>query len=260
MKLKMKLIGQSFFKKFLCLPVFIIALAATAQESPAQPEMPAPPPAATVPQEASNSRSPFYPTTMYVTLGAIGILNAMDVPTSAPSPILFTPGFAAGWDVYRDFFTISVEGRLSFFMSPYIWDGENALPGEYENRTAFVTALILDIPVLYTQEFGNHTIHAGLGFAFVPRFSSLAWNVKPEASGASGTAAGDVEEISTWFYQKARILYPEIVFAWDYYLSNGWRAGFDVRAYIPFGNGAAADEHPLNGGMLSIAVKIVLPF
>jgi hypothetical protein len=200
-----------------------------------------------------------FPDTMYATLGVVGILNTMDVTTSAPSPVLFSPGFAAGWDVWRDFFSISVEGRLSVFMTHYLWDGRAALPAEIEHRTAFVTAFALDIPALYNQEFGSHAIHAGAGVALVPRFSFLAWNVKPSDSGASGSAEGDVAAIGKWFSQKGRFVYAELVFGWDYALNNGWRAGFDMRFYFPFGNGANAENNPVDGGMLSLAVRICLP-
>jgi hypothetical protein len=207
----------------------------------------------------SGIKDALLPDTMYVTLGAIGILNTMDVGTSAPSPILFSPGFAAGWDIWRGAFSISAEGRLSFFMSYYLWDGKAALPAEIEHRTAFVTTLLLDIPVLYSQEFGSHAIYAGAGVALSPRFCFLAWNVKPLDSGATGSAEGDVKEISTWFYEEGRFAYAELVLGWDYALNNGWRAGFDLRIYFPFGNGANAQNNPLDGGMLSLAVKICLP-
>jgi hypothetical protein len=208
---------------------------------------------------AGKPRGPFMPDTMYLTLGPVGILNTADAVTSAPSPILFTPGFAAGWNVYENFFSISVEGRLSFFMNHYLWDGQNALPAEIEHRTAFVTTILLDIPVLYTQEFGPHAIHAGLGLAFAFRLSFLAWNVKPSDSGASGDAAGDVGLIGAWFYQKGRFIYPELVLGWDCAIGNGWRAGIDARVYFPLGNGANAAANPLDGGMASLAVRICLP-
>jgi hypothetical protein len=204
-------------------------------------------------------RSPLAPDTMYLTLGAVGILNTMDASTSAPSPILFTPGFAAGWNIVGHSFSLSVEGRFSFFMSYYLWDGENALPAEVEQRTAFVTTMLLDIPVLFNLEFGRHAIHAGPGIAFAPRLSFLAWNVKPSDSGASGDAGGDVERISAWFYEKARFIYPEFAFGWDYALESGWRAGVDLRVYFPLANGANAENNPLDGSMASVSVKFCLP-
>jgi hypothetical protein len=210
-------------------------------------------------RKISAQDSPLKPDTMYLTLGAIGILNTMDVAVSAPSPILFTPGFAAGWNIFESFFAISVEGRFSLFMSYYLWDGKNALPAEIEHRTAFVSTMMLDIPVLYNQEFGSHALHAGLGIAFMPRLSFLAWNVKPSDSGASGDAAGDVERIGAWFYDKGRFICPELVFGWDYALENGWRAGAELRVYFPLGNGANAENNPMDGGMMSVSVKICLP-
>jgi hypothetical protein len=204
---------------------------------------------------ADKQSNPFFPHTMYVTLGAIGILNASDPAQSAPSPILFTPGFAAVWKLYSDVVEVDLEGRLSLFMNYYLWHNDNALPAETEHRTAFVTTIMIDIPVIVSYTFGVHTFYVGAGLALAPRLSFLAWNADmyhPEAK-------DEVKKIGTWFWSMGRFLYPEIVLAWDVPLNNGWKTGLDMRLYFPLGNGAAKDKNGLDGGMLSLAVKIVFP-
>jgi hypothetical protein len=235
------------------------ALPETAPGETAPPEIA---PGETAPQEPpvtesvpSKPRNPLLPSTMYVTLGAIGILNAADPTQSAPSPILFTPGFGAGWNVYSGLVGVDVEGRLSFFMNYYLWRNENALPAEIEHLVAFVTSIVLDIPVMVSFKLGPHAFRAGAGIAFVPRLSFLAWN----ADMGHPEAQDEVKEIGSWFFEKARFIYPEIVAGWDTALNNGWRAGLELRAYIPMANGAAVDENALDGGMMSIAVKLIFP-
>ena len=170
----------------------------------------------------------------FVTMGPQLLINTESTTKSAPSPLLFTIG--AGMKI-PDSSQISFEPAITFFSTYYLWDGNNALPAEIENRTASVFAFMCDVPVVYTWKTSKqHQFEIGGGLAILARFAILAGNVSASDTGTSGSASDDVSEINSWFWQNARYLYPEITGSWLYTVSSRLQVGFTPRIYIPFGS------------------------
>ncbi|MGN0739304.1 MAG: hypothetical protein ACI4LX_03945 [Treponema sp.] len=197
-------------------------------------------------EKSSFSVLPYFNTGTQITV------NTASKEKSAPSPVSFLIG---GGAVINFNNLISLEPKLDFWSMYYLYDGENALPAEVEHRTATVLCFMLDIPVGFNFHLGENTFTAGCGLGFLIRLSLLSNGVKQNDSGATGTAQGDTDEISKWFWSNARFLYPEIFVSWDYRITESLRAGIVAKAY--FCIGSLVDGRGLDGTVINIAARFI---
>lgn len=188
----------------------------------------------------------------FFTMGPMGILNTESSTKSAPSPIVFTVGFGIK---IPDDTRISFEPRAVFFTNYYLWDGENALPAEVENRTAIALSMLLDIPVVMTFYKGQHSFEAGTGLALLTRYGILAGGVSSSDTGETGSASGDVDKINNWFWTGAHFLYPEIVMAWNYRINDRLQAGLEQHLYFPLGS--MINGRGLDAMMYTVSARIM---
>ncbi|AEE16261.1 hypothetical protein [Treponema brennaborense] len=236
----------------------------------AQPQVTVQSPAAEASSEAVLPDKTPLPLSFFFTAGVNAMQNTAAKTVSAPSPILFSLGFglqfpAGGW--------VSFEPRVSFFMQYYLWNSivanGSALPAEIENRTAWVPSLLLDVPAVFSINVHRHTFFAGAGIAFLIRYGFLAGNVGSDEYGDSAfpnstqlTAADAVKKINHWFWNDLRFLYPELLFGWNMLLPNGWKAGIEIRGYVPLGNlaaGTVAETGFFDTGIITCAARLTLP-
>lgn len=193
-----------------------------------------------------NARIP-EPGNLVFTLGAIGILNNQQ--SGAPSPVLFSIGAGAQFPVRRN---LSVSPHGHYFGTYYLWDSakSQALPAEVEQRTAYVPAILFDLPLTFDYTVRRSTLHAGGGLSFLIRFAARA------ASVPSGEDS-DILAINRWFWEKARFLYPSLQFSWDYAFANGLSLGLGLKAY--FSAGALIDKAGIDRSMLVLSMRIIPP-
>lgn len=192
----------------------------------------------------------------FLTAGLLGILNTHSGTHSAPSPILFSPGFGADIHLHENLF---LQPRINLFYTYYLWNRNMALPAEVENRTATVPALLLDVPVVCSiAERGTMTAQAGGGLALLARFGILSNGVSAGDKNRdypNRTAKQDVSDINAFFYQDFRWLYPELTGNIMFTLSNGWKVGASGTLYIPLGSIMSGDG--LNSTMLNLCARLV---
>ena len=194
---------------------------------------------------------PDHKPSFFFTMGPLAIINTESSTKSAPTPIVFSTGF--GMKFLEDKM-VAFEPRVSFFTNYYLWDGDNALPAEVENRTAIALSLLFDLPAVVTFHHGENTFEAGSGLGFLARYGILANGVSSSDTGASGSASGDVDKINDWFWSGARYVFPELLGSWTYAVSSRLQAGFEGRVYFPLGslmNGRGFDAM-----MFSLAARI----
>lgn len=189
---------------------------------------------------------------VYLNIGTIITINTESQIKSAPSPVSFTTAIGAIWP--NNAF-VSVQPRLAFFGGYHLWDGENALPAEVENRTTLTLSMIFDIPAAFTFRYAHSSLEAGAGIALLARYGLLAPGVKPSDSGATGTAQGDVEKINNWFWKNCNFLYPEIFAAWQYHVSERLKAGIELRYYLPAGS--LIGGRGLDASMIMVASRFI---
>lgn len=199
-----------------------------------------------------NSKEFWSQVSPFINLGLNITVNTESPLKSAPTPVSFTGGLGAIWP--NNSF-VSFQPRLSFYAMYYLWDGENALPAEIENRTASVLNFMLDLPAAWTFRFKHSQAELGAGLGFLARFSMLSSGVKASDSGASGTAQEDVDKISSWMWNDMHFLYPEIFAAWEYNVTERLKAGLEIRYYLPLGS--LAGGRGLDASILSVATKII---
>lgn len=186
----------------------------------------------------------------YVQIGSQLTVNTAPKEISAPSPLRFLIGGGAVFDFSR---LISLEPRLDFWTMYYLYDGENALPAEIEQRTATVLCFMLDVPVGFHFYAGKNIFTVGCGIGFLSRVAFLSTGVKKDEEGATGTAEGDVQEIVRWFWSGARFLYPEVFTSWEYQISDSLKAGIFLKAY--FCVGSLIDDRGADGMLVSMGAR-----
>lgn len=188
----------------------------------------------------------------YLNLSTQLMINNASKEISAPSPVLFSFG---GGAIIGLTDLITLEPHLDFWTQYYLFNKEDALPAEVEHRTATMLCFMLDIPVGFNFKIGNHTLTPGAGLGFLIRFGLLSNGVKANDKGYSGSAQSDVDKINSWMWNNARFLYPEIFFAWDYKISEKFRAGLVARWYIPVGS--LIDGKGLDASILNLSARFI---
>ena len=200
-------------------------------------------------------------TAFFVTAGPMLLVNADSSTNSAPSPIMFSLG--AGVDFFRNR-AVMFEPRLSCFTNYYLWDGNDAHPAEIENRTALVLAALLDVRLFKAWRRGANRFLLGGGVGVLARYGVLANGVDSGDAGGEtdddgvplSTAGDDVGSISSYLWQSARFLYPELAFCWMRHLAQAnVSAGVDVAFYLPLGS--LASGNALDAALVSLAFKLV---
>lgn len=188
----------------------------------------------------------------FVTLGTAITINTESKLKSAPSPAAFAFSIGAIWP-NKAF--LSFQPRLSFWTGYYLWDGQNALPAEIENRTALALNFMLDIPAAATFRFKHCRIEAGLGLGILARVALMAGGVGEWDTGVSGSAGSDKEKIQEWFWSSARFLYPELFVAWEWNFTKRIAAGLEARYYFPLGS--VMDGRGLDASIISLGAKLI---
>ncbi len=188
----------------------------------------------------------------FANIGVNITLNTESKLKSAPSPTAFTLAFGGIWP-NKAF--LSFQPRLAFWTSYYLWDGNNALPAEVENRTAFVLNFMLDFPAVATFRFQKFQAEAGIGLGVLARAALLANGVSEGDSGTTGSAGGDKSEIQKWFWGNARFLYVEFLGGWQWNFTERIAAGFDLRYYLPIGS--LADGRGLTESIFALSAKLI---
>lgn len=187
------------------------------------------------------------------TMGPILIVNTESNTKSAPSPIAFSCGL--GLKFMPDNF-YSFEPRVSFFTNYYLWDGENALPAEVENRTATALSFLIDLPLVFNiAQNEKHGFELGGGLALLARYGILSNGVESSDSGASGDAGGDVSEINSWFWGDMHYLFPELTGAWNFKVNEKLKAGVESHIYFPLGS--LANGRGLDAMMITFAARLM---
>lgn len=188
----------------------------------------------------------------FVNIGVNITVNTESSLKSAPSPTAFNLSFGGIWP-NKAF--LSFQPRLSFWWSYYLWDGQNALPAEIENRTAFVLNFMMDFPAVTTFRFEKCQLEAGLGLGLLARAALLANGVSDGDTGASGSAGGDKTEIQKYFWSNLRFLHPELFVAWEGKLTERIAAGFEARWYLPLGS--LANGRGMTESIIALSAKLI---
>lgn len=165
-----------------------------------------------------------------------------DKQHSAPSPIVFNPGFGIIWP--NEGF-ISIEPSLNFYYSYYLWYDGRALPAEIENRTSTTLSFMLDIPAVFTLPINTTKLKLDIGASMLMRFGWLS-------NGAN--EAQDVEMINHYFWSQARFLYLSGGITWMVGLPSKTKFGPFAKFYLPLGSLIANEE--LNGMIISAGLKV----
>lgn len=171
-------------------------------------------------------------------------LNMADKSASAPSPILFTPGFGFIWP--NDTF-ISFEPSANFFFSYFLWYDGRALPAEIENRTASTLSVLLDLPVVFALNLEHAKLQLNAGASILMRFGWLS-------QGNDESLKDEVELINDYFWSKARFLYLSGGASWIFSLPSNTQFGPFLNIYAPIGSIFAREG--LNGMIISVGLKI----
>lgn len=189
------------------------------------------------------------PASFFFTIGPVGILNTDR--QSAPSPIIFSPGFGATIPVNR---WLAFSPSVNAFTSYYLWRddpaGGRAYPAEIENRTALVFSFLIDTPAVFYARSGNSTFSFGLGLSLLARIGFLT-------DGVPASEADDVGRINSFFYSGLRFLYPSAQLAYDFALESGIKAGVILKARLPLAS--LMEGRGLDGGIADIAFRISFP-
>ncbi|UTC63857.1 hypothetical protein E4O00_08010 [Treponema sp. OMZ 788] len=138
---------------------------------------------------------------------------------------------------YKGIKMLSIVPSLDFSLFHYGFYSKKAYICEIENRVALTMSFLLDVPFLARFDLKRWTISMGGGLAFFMRFGLLEPGIKPNDSGPEGLKASDeVKEINRYFWQQGRFIYPSLRLKAEYTLESGWKAGVQLKTYLPFSN------------------------
>lgn len=191
---------------------------------------------------------------LFVTFGPMLMVNTDSTARSAPSPVMYAGGIGG------EFFAkhpLTAQTRLSFFTNYYLWDGEMAQPAEVENRTAIALSFLVDLCGQYNWFSGKNQFSLGAGVGILARFGLLCDGVEAtDKNPLTGSEAGDdVGDINGDFFSGMNFLYPEITFAYTREISPKWKAGVEIRGYVPLGS--LVNGNGIDGMLASLALKLV---
>ncbi|UTC65944.1 MULTISPECIES: hypothetical protein [unclassified Treponema] len=138
---------------------------------------------------------------------------------------------------YKGINKLSIVPSLDFSLFHYAFYNKKAYICEIENRTALTMSFLFDVPFLLRFDVKSWTISMGGGLAFFMRFGLLEPGIKPEDVGDSGlNAKSEVKAINKYFWQNGRFIYPSLRFKTEYTLASGWKAGVQLKAFLPLSN------------------------
>ncbi|MCR5605987.1 MAG: hypothetical protein K6F69_04115 [Treponema sp.] len=183
------------------------------------------------------------------------ILNISLDENSAPNPISYSLGVGKIFDINE---TFSIQPRITLFTQYYLWSGEKALPAEIENRTAFTSCSIIDIPINITLLENNtktKSFEAGIGPSFFLRYAFLANGVKSSDSGVSGTAASDIKKINSYFYNNLNYLYTELYFSLNYKTKKKITIGLESKYYLAIQS--LINKNFFNQNMFTVSIRFL---
>ncbi len=149
---------------------------------------------------------------------------------SDPSPVLFSPGAAARLSFPNHF---ALEISLDFYMTHYLYSAalDRAVPAAIENRSALLIGSVLGIEAVYLfKPLDSWTIRAYTGPAIDMRLALIAGGLEgPDRKDASN----QTKDISSYFWEKGRWLYPTAGIGMDFAMNDDLLLGFDLRAWFP---------------------------
>lgn len=172
---------------------------------------------------------------------------------SAPSPVNFE--FSFGALIPNETF-ISVQPSLTFFSMNYLWYEDRALPAEIESRTGTALSFFFNVPLTFTLNLANSKLLFSAGGGALMRFAFLSSGVSSEDFGYSGSAKSDIENMNSWFWQKARWFYSTLEFSWLYNVTQKLKAGPNVSIKLPLGS--MISDHSFSAAIFSAGIKITL--
>ena len=178
-------------------------------------------------------------------------INTESTLVSAPSPIVYPVTFGILWPNES---RISIQPTLSFFLMYHLMYNNRALPAEIENRTTTTLSFMLNIPAVYSIILSKSRFQISAGAGLLIRFGFLSLGVKDYDYGWTGSAAGDVSAINTWFWNDMRWFYLTAGVSWLYNLTPQLKAGPVINCYIPVGG--LINDHDAQGMLISLGIKI----
>ena len=198
-----------------------------------------------IPLFAEENKSPNLTYALYPNMGINIQYNAAPLP-SAPSPVLFSFGLGFDLGFYE---TFAFRPDMQFSGTYYLLQDDSALPSSPENRTAYVTSILLDIPVCYIIPIKKTQFYFGAGLALYIRAAFLASKV-PSSEKES------VMTINQYFWSKARFLYPSLQLGWDFLTSKDSSFGFNAKILFPLGNAGNSEAYSwFQDGIISLSVR-----
>jgi len=235
MKEFFRLVGPFFYNRLFilfllmfCMPVFSqqkeTQKAAPPQAQPAQTQ-----PAQVQPsqeqseKQAKNKNAPVLSGGIFISMGSAIQINKAPLPSG--SMTLFTFGIGGRLDFAKWF---SFMPHMQFYGNYYLWAYENALPSPPENRTAYVPALLFDLPICFVVPVKQSQFSVGLGLALYARVGFLT-------KGVPSTEQEDVDKINNFFWSNMHFFMPSFQIAWDFDLPGKTRAGIYAKYFFPTG-------------------------
>lgn len=166
---------------------------------------------------------------------------------SSPSPIIYMMGLGSTFPLNSAF---AFDPSLDVYSWNYGYLDGRALPFPEEDRTALVLGALLDLSFSYKIRLAEkHALKLCLGPALNLRLAVLARDVSDDES------VQDVADINSYFYDKARFLYPAAGLSYSWQMASWVRFGLGARVLVPifhFWDGeeiAFSDNMIIGGGV-----------
>jgi hypothetical protein len=180
-----------------------------------------------------------------VDLGLIFLGNAEEY--SAPNPVILQ-GLGATFPVYQiEDITIEVGGL--FYGTQYQWTHDRASPADIERvDNFFVLAMQIDGRVSYKWQLSEQVdMGCGGGLSLVFRIPLFAYDNGEQYR----------SDMTVYFFDMARFLYPRGDFFVDWALVEGLELRFMVQALVPIYNLWSGESVPFwDGGMIQGIVSL----
>ncbi len=153
-----------------------------------------------------------------------GLCTVISTGQKSFTPVLFCVGAGYSFKINPKLY---LDTRLAIYSDYYGWNEAQqiAQPAEVENRTSTSINLAIDLPFVACFNFGKHTLRAGGGIGLIPKINFLS----REAEGFED----EFSLINKYLWSYARWVYPQMTLSYSALLFNGWKAGLDLRYYLP---------------------------
>jgi hypothetical protein len=188
-------------------------------------------------------------------VAVINIERFDDTAPSAPTPVVNTLGASFNLSLSPDS-AWAFAPALDLLWTNYEWSAvENrALPTESEQsglNNVFMLGLMLDAPIVWSFRFSERLGGAAqAGLAFLARLSFPG-----DAQNADSAELQDnLSKVSSYFWGKARWLYPSFGLRMDVFLQEGFAFALGFRYFLPLFNAWTGDAPFFDHGTLHITL------